>query len=155
MESYVCLASLLCDCKPRALGVACPLLSLILSNGASATAQTSLCTLSPTSLARGYVSTLPLAYIPRHASRCSLRVGSRALERPGHAQSSVRARQHLFTPLRLCSRARTQKLNMEQIAAEKWIVKMVSDAQLKAKIDSQSGHVILGVQPPDVYQQAA
>jgi len=46
-----------------------------------------------------------------------------------------------------------QKLGMEQIAAEKWIVKMVSDAQLNAKIDSQSGHVILGVQPPDVYQQ--
>jgi len=46
-----------------------------------------------------------------------------------------------------------EKLGMEQIAAEKWIVKMVSDAQLNAKIDSQSGHVILGVQPPDVYQQ--
>jgi translation initiation factor 3 subunit E len=46
-----------------------------------------------------------------------------------------------------------QKLGMEQIAAEKWIVQMVSDAQLNAKIDSESGHVILGVQPPDVYQQ--
>ena len=46
-----------------------------------------------------------------------------------------------------------EKLGMEQIAAEKWIVKMVSDAQLNAKIDSQSGHVILGTQPPDVYQQ--
>ena len=46
-----------------------------------------------------------------------------------------------------------QKLGMEQIAAEKWIVKMVSDAQLDAKIDSQSGHVILGSEPPDVYQQ--
>lgn len=46
-----------------------------------------------------------------------------------------------------------QKLNMEQIAAEKWIVKMVSDAQLNAKIDAQSGHVILGLEPPDVYQQ--
>jgi len=46
-----------------------------------------------------------------------------------------------------------KKLNMEQIAAEKWIVKMVSDAQLNAKIDSQSGHVILGLEPPDVYQQ--
>ena len=42
---------------------------------------------------------------------------------------------------------------LEQIAAEKWIVKMVSDAQLDAKIDSQSGHVILGSEPPDVYQQ--
>ena len=45
------------------------------------------------------------------------------------------------------------KLGMEQIAAEKWIVQMVSDAQLNAKIDSQSNHVILGAQPPDVYQQ--
>jgi len=42
---------------------------------------------------------------------------------------------------------------MERIAAEKWIVKMVSDAQLNAKIDSKSCHVILGAQPPDVYQQ--
>jgi len=46
-----------------------------------------------------------------------------------------------------------EKLGMELIAAEKWIVQMVADAQLNAKIDSQSGHVILGVQPPDVYQQ--
>ena len=46
-----------------------------------------------------------------------------------------------------------EKLGMERIAAEKWIVKMVSDAQLNAKIDSQSGHVILGSEPPDVYQQ--
>jgi len=46
-----------------------------------------------------------------------------------------------------------EKLGMKQNDAEKWIVKMVSDAQLNAKIDSQSGHVILGVQPPDVYQQ--
>ena len=46
-----------------------------------------------------------------------------------------------------------QKLGMENIAAEKWIVKMVSDAQLNAKIDAQSNHVILGTQPPDVYQQ--
>mmetsp|Transcript_9847 Transcript_9847/g.29291 ORF Transcript_9847/g.29291 Transcript_9847/m.29291 type:complete len:436 (-) Transcript_9847:135-1442(-) len=46
-----------------------------------------------------------------------------------------------------------KKLSMEQIAAEKWIVKMVSDAQLNAKIDAQSGHVILGLEPPDVYQQ--
>ena len=45
------------------------------------------------------------------------------------------------------------KLGMEPIAAEKWIVSMVSDAQLNAKIDEVSGHVILGAQPPDVYQQ--
>lgn len=46
-----------------------------------------------------------------------------------------------------------EKLGMEQVAAEKWIVKMVSDAQLNAKIDAQSGHVLLGLQPPDIYQQ--
>jgi translation initiation factor 3 subunit E len=46
-----------------------------------------------------------------------------------------------------------EKLGMEQIAAEKWIVKMVSDAQLNAKIDSQSGHVLMGAKPADVYQQ--
>ena len=46
------------------------------------------------------------------------------------------------------------KLGLGQEDAEKWVVKMVSDAQLAAKIDSKSGHVILGVQPPDVYQQA-
>ena len=45
------------------------------------------------------------------------------------------------------------KLGMDQVAAEKWIVQMVSDAQLNAKIDSESGHVILGAEPPDVYQQ--
>ena len=33
------------------------------------------------------------------------------------------------------------------------VILQVSDAQLNAKIDSQSGQVILGVQPPDVYQQ--
>ena len=54
---------------------------------------------------------------------------------------------------RIDLRMLAQKLHMEDIAAEKWIVKMVSDAQLNAKIDSQSGHVIIGVQPPDVYQQ--
>ena len=49
--------------------------------------------------------------------------------------------------------ALAEKLGMEQIAAEKWIVQMVSNAQLNAKIDSQSGHVILGSKPADVYQQ--
>jgi len=68
------------------------------------------------------------------------------------------ARLHIFENYcriheRIDLRMLAQKLNMEQIAAEKWIVAMVSDAQLNAKIDSQSGHVILGVQPPDVYQQ--
>ena len=54
---------------------------------------------------------------------------------------------------RIDLRMLADKLGMELIAAEKWIVKMVSDAQLNAKIDSQSGHVILGAHPPDVYQQ--
>jgi translation initiation factor 3 subunit E len=77
----------------------------------------------------------------------------------GFAQDFLRhARLYIFETYcriheRIDLRMLAQKLGMEQIAAEKWIVKMVSDAQLNAKIDSQSGHVILGVQPPDVYQQ--
>ena len=59
----------------------------------------------------------------------------------------------MLWPSQICSHAVLCVLRHLQIAAEKWIVKMVSDAQLNAKIDSQSGHVILGVQPPDVYQQ--
>jgi len=46
-----------------------------------------------------------------------------------------------------------QNLGLEQVAAEQWVVKMVSEAQLNAKIDSESDHVVLGTQPPDVYQQ--
>lgn len=45
------------------------------------------------------------------------------------------------------------KLGMQRLAAEKWIVTMVADAQLNARIDGQSGQVILGVHPPDIYQQ--
>eukprot|EP00967_Tisochrysis_lutea_P099309 scaffold147418_cov31-Tisochrysis_lutea.AAC.3 len=68
------------------------------------------------------------------------------------------ARLHIFESYcriheRIDLESLAQKLGMERLAAEKWIVKMVSDAQLNARIDEQSGHVLLGVQPPDVYQQ--
>lgn len=45
------------------------------------------------------------------------------------------------------------KLNMEPNAAECWIVNLIRNARLDAKIDSKLGHVIMGTQPLSPYQQ--
>jgi translation initiation factor 3 subunit E len=45
------------------------------------------------------------------------------------------------------------KLNMEQDAAERWIVNLIRNARLDAKIDSKANHVIMGIRHPSVYQQ--
>jgi len=46
-----------------------------------------------------------------------------------------------------------QKLNMKQDQAEKWIVNLIRNARLDAKIDSKFNCVIMGNQYPSVYQQ--
>jgi translation initiation factor 3 subunit E len=46
-----------------------------------------------------------------------------------------------------------EKLNMDQQTAERWIVNLVRNARLDAKIDSAANHVIMGNQTPSVYQQ--
>jgi hypothetical protein len=46
-----------------------------------------------------------------------------------------------------------EKLNMDQEAAERWIVNLIRNAKLDAKIDSAAGHVIMGTQYPSIYQQ--
>jgi len=46
-----------------------------------------------------------------------------------------------------------EKLNMDQQTAERWIVNLVRNARLDAKIDSAANHVIMGSQTPSVYQQ--
>lgn len=46
-----------------------------------------------------------------------------------------------------------EKLNMGQDAAEKWIVNLIRNAKLDAKIDSKANHVIMGMQYPNVYQK--
>jgi len=46
-----------------------------------------------------------------------------------------------------------QKLNMEQEAAERWIVDLIRNAKLDAKIDSKANTVIMGTQYPSVYQK--
>jgi len=46
-----------------------------------------------------------------------------------------------------------EKLNMDQQAAERWIVNLIRNARLDAKIDSAANHVIMGSQTPSVYQQ--
>lgn len=46
-----------------------------------------------------------------------------------------------------------QKLNMETAEAERWIVDLIRQAHLDAKIDSAQGHVIMGQQAVSPYQQ--
>jgi translation initiation factor 3 subunit E len=45
------------------------------------------------------------------------------------------------------------KLNMGPEQAEKWIVNLIRDARMDAKIDSQKGHVLMGSVETSVYQQ--
>eukprot|EP01117_Protostelium_nocturnum_P000040 TRINITY_DN10127_c0_g1_i1.p1 TRINITY_DN10127_c0_g1~~TRINITY_DN10127_c0_g1_i1.p1 ORF type:complete len:446 (-),score=148.62 TRINITY_DN10127_c0_g1_i1:149-1486(-) len=47
----------------------------------------------------------------------------------------------------------SQKLNMDEEAAEKWIVNLIRNAKLDAKIDSQANTVVMGSQYPSVYQK--
>ena len=46
-----------------------------------------------------------------------------------------------------------QKLNMDDVMqAERWIVNLIRNAALDAKIDSQSNHVVMGMQHPGIYE---
>jgi len=46
-----------------------------------------------------------------------------------------------------------EKLNMDQDSAERWIVNLIRNARLDAKIDSKNNTVIMGAQNPSVYQK--
>ncbi|XP_076039971.1 eukaryotic translation initiation factor 3 subunit e [Oratosquilla oratoria] len=46
-----------------------------------------------------------------------------------------------------------EKLNMSPKEAERWIVNLIRQAKLDAKIDSQLGHVVMGTQAVSPYQQ--
>lgn len=45
------------------------------------------------------------------------------------------------------------KLNMQRDEAEKWVVNLIRNARLDAKINSQANQVIMGVTVPSVYEQ--
>merc|ERR1711884_782951 len=45
-----------------------------------------------------------------------------------------------------------QKLNMSPEEAERWIVNLIRNARLDAKIDSKAGHVVMGTQTTSPYQ---
>lgn len=47
----------------------------------------------------------------------------------------------------------SEKLNMSYEAAEKWIVNLIRNARLDAKIDSQLGHVVMGTKKLSPHQQ--
>jgi len=46
-----------------------------------------------------------------------------------------------------------EKLNMKTDDAERWIVNLIRNAKLDAKIDSQLGHVVMGTQTTSPYEQ--
>merc|ERR1712088_899312 len=46
-----------------------------------------------------------------------------------------------------------EKINMNPNEAERWIVNLIRQAKLDAKIDSQQGHVVMGTQTTSPYQQ--
>jgi len=46
-----------------------------------------------------------------------------------------------------------ERLNMNQEAAEKWIANLIRNVRLNAKIDSQSGTVVMGSQSQSVHEQ--
>jgi len=46
-----------------------------------------------------------------------------------------------------------EKLNMSPEEAERWIVNLIRNAKLDAKIDSSKGHVVMGTQTTSPYQQ--
>jgi len=46
-----------------------------------------------------------------------------------------------------------EKLNMDQEAAERWIVNLIRNAQLDSKIDSAANHVVMSPQHSSIYQQ--
>merc|ERR1712136_148623 len=46
-----------------------------------------------------------------------------------------------------------QKLNMTEEEAEKWVVNMIRNTKLDAKIDSEKGHVVMGTQGVSPYAQ--
>ncbi len=47
----------------------------------------------------------------------------------------------------------SERLNMDQDAAEKWIANLILNARLNAKIDSQSGTVVMGAQSQSAQEQ--
>lgn len=52
----------------------------------------------------------------------------------------------------LSFRMLAEKLNMNPEEAECWIVNLIRNARLDAKIDSKLGHVVMGTQPASPYQ---
>ena len=47
----------------------------------------------------------------------------------------------------------SERLNMKEEAAEKWIANLILSAKLNARIDSQSGTVVMGTQTQTIHEQ--
>ncbi|GMH39331.1 hypothetical protein BSKO_07229 [Bryopsis sp. KO-2023] len=47
----------------------------------------------------------------------------------------------------------SQKLDMDDDTAEKWVVNLIRNEKLDARVDSRAGTVVMRVQPPNVFEQ--
>ncbi|KAK0069633.1 eukaryotic translation initiation factor 3 subunit E [Biomphalaria pfeifferi] len=69
-----------------------------------------------------------------------------------HECISIRQVLHVYSYYHIPSML-AEKLNMSPDEAEKWIVNLIRNARLDAKIDSKLGHVVMGTQAVSPYQQ--
>ncbi|KAJ3196181.1 Eukaryotic translation initiation factor 3 subunit E [Irineochytrium annulatum] len=47
----------------------------------------------------------------------------------------------------------SEKLNLDEVEGEKWIVNLIRDARMDAKIDAETNTVVMGTQSTTIYQQ--
>ena len=52
-----------------------------------------------------------------------------------------------------CDERLALKVDLSSQSAEKWIVNLIRNARLNAKIDSQAGTVVMGVEFPSAHEQ--
>lgn len=71
------------------------------------------------------------------------------VERARHFVFETYCRIHQCIDVRLLA----DKLNMEQDEAERWVVNLIRNERLNAKIDANAGTVVMGSSAPSVYEQ--
>ena len=71
------------------------------------------------------------------------------VERSRHFVFETYCRIHQCIDVRMLA----DKLNMEQDEAERWVVNLIRNERLNAKIDASAGTVVMGSSTPSVYEQ--
>ena len=71
------------------------------------------------------------------------------VERARHFVFETYCRIHQCIDVRMLA----EKLNMEQVEAERWVVNLIRNERLNAKIDAAAGTVVMGAPAASVYEQ--